>query len=108
VLASKLKVGDWVTCKIIDLTEIKHIRDKIRLKKGNLIEGKVEEIFDMDMSHSKVIISLEQGIQGETVVATSSRIKSSRQTLPSLIVGILLGVLTFMFLSWVLWWAFNW
>ncbi|MEK7273879.1 MAG: FapA family protein [Candidatus Desantisbacteria bacterium] len=108
VLVSKIKVGDWVTCKIIDITEIKHIRDQIRMKQGNLIEGKVEEIFDMDMSHSKVIVSLGQGIQGETVVANSSRIRSSRQTIPSLIVGILMGILTFIFLSWVLWWVFNW
>ncbi len=108
ILASKIKVGDWISCKIIDLTEIKYIRDQIRMKRGGMIEGKVEEIFDMDTNHSKIIVNIGQGIQGETVVSNSSRIRSSRQTVPSLIVGILLGVLTFMFLSWVLWWVFNW
>jgi len=78
------------------------------MKRGGMIEGKVEEIFDMDTNHSKIIVNIGQGIQGETVVSNSSRIRSSRQTMPSLIVGILMGVLTFMFLSWVLWWVFNW
>lgn len=108
ILASKIKIGDWISCKIIDLTEIKYIRDQIRMKRGGMIEGKVEEIFDMDTNHSKIIVSIGQGIQGETVVSNSSRIRSSRQTMPSLIVGILMGIVTFMVLSWVLWWVFNW
>lgn len=75
VKVAKLRVGDEVMAKIIDPSQIKKIRDLLTFERG-AVAARIEEIFSLDSSRSKVTAWLGAGILGETIVANKSKVKT--------------------------------